>query len=150
MPASLVLVGAELARHASARSERTCRASSAPTEASWLARASCAQGINRRDYGRSDLFGQLGQRVHHVGQLRGVVIQVADQFITQVHCVRFGMTQHAGAIALEPRDQLPGVLRRREADALQEHAFAIDELEVEAAVSLAILLEQRLRALFLL
>src|SRR5690606_7599464 len=45
---------------------------------------------------------------------------------------------------LEHRDQLPGITRRVEAHALdQQLAFAIEQLEIEAAILLAILLEQR-------
>ena len=52
------------------------------------------------------------------------------------------------ALALSLGDQLPGVARRSEAGALQQQlAVAGDQLEMEAAVVFAVLLEHRLRRL---
>src|SRR3546814_19933653 len=70
---------------------------------------------------------------------------LADDDVLQPHRARIGAQPRTARLP-EPRDQLPGVARGFVARALQQQrAIGIDQLEVEAAVGLAVLLELRRR-----
>src|SRR5690606_7312402 len=71
---------------------------------------------------------------------RGVDLLVGDAL---------AQAEVAGGVAdlalLDRRDPLAGVARRGEARALQQHALALHQLEIELAVGVAVLLERRQR-----
>src|SRR3546814_14644145 len=74
-----------------------------------------------------------------------VIGELADDDVLQPHRARIGAQPRTARLP-EPRDQLPGVARGFVARALQQQrAIGIDQLEVEAAVGLAVLLELRRR-----
>src|SRR5690606_5117756 len=83
------------------------------------------------------LRGTCRLRLRHRGE-GGRGVRLGGAFGQHDPVVTAGM-----ACALEFADALAGFLRGRKADALQQYPIAVHQLEVEASVRLAVLLEHR-------